>query len=105
VGTTEGELRHGFERIIVSLPVALIARQLLQESSAGMATTRAQVVVRLVYDNVTDYNAFPVTSRTDRSLMGHRVAFVIWGEHPALYTRGPPVALKTTGCAQCCDLL
>jgi hypothetical protein len=34
-----------------------------------------------------------------------RLLFMICREPPAIYTRGRPVALKTTGCAQCCDLL
>jgi hypothetical protein len=37
VGTTDDEL---FERIIVSLPVALVAGQLLQERPSGMAIVR-----------------------------------------------------------------
>ena len=37
VGTTDDEL---FECVIVSLPVALVARQLLQERPSGMAIAR-----------------------------------------------------------------
>ena len=37
VGSTDGELSHGFERIIVSLPIALVAHQLLQERPSRMA--------------------------------------------------------------------
>jgi hypothetical protein len=47
-------------------------------------TTRTQVVVRIVYVNVTDYDAFAVTFQTDRQLSGHQVAFVIYGEDPPL---------------------
>jgi hypothetical protein len=46
--------------------------------------TRTHLVVRIVYVNVTDYNAFPVTPRTDGQLSVHEVAFVIYGEHSRL---------------------